>query len=122
MFALGPKPDHLVGGRHVRFLTGADMVRESVRWSGCPKASASWMMRGRSYGKPRWRVSLKPCCMLTNTIYRFKRIGLEAGPLSQWLPRPADRHRDFFLTAPAKDLRRSLDRQSSGASSPASRN
>ena len=23
--------------------------------------------------------------MLTNTIYRFKRIGLEAGPLSQWL-------------------------------------
>jgi hypothetical protein len=22
---------------------------------------------------------------LTNTIYRFKRIGLEAGPLSQWL-------------------------------------
>jgi transposase len=23
--------------------------------------------------------------VLTNTIYRFKRIGLEAGPLSQWL-------------------------------------
>jgi transposase len=23
--------------------------------------------------------------VLTNTIYRFKRVGLEAGPLSQWL-------------------------------------
>ena len=23
--------------------------------------------------------------MLTNSAYRFKRIGLEAGPLSQWL-------------------------------------
>jgi hypothetical protein len=25
------------------------------------------------------------CRYLTNTIYRFKRIGLEAGLLSQWL-------------------------------------
>src|SRR5262252_2884330 len=23
--------------------------------------------------------------LLTNTIYRFKRVGLESGPLSQWL-------------------------------------
>ena len=23
--------------------------------------------------------------MLTNSLYRFKRVGLEAGPLSQWL-------------------------------------
>jgi transposase len=23
--------------------------------------------------------------VLTNTLYRFKRVGLEAGPLSQWL-------------------------------------
>jgi len=33
-----------------------------------------------------WRVSLKALLqVLTNTIYRFKRVGLEAGPLSQWL-------------------------------------
>src|SRR5262249_17831250 len=34
------------------------------------------------------RVASEPEALLqvlTNTIYRFKRIGLEAGPLSQWL-------------------------------------
>src|SRR5215467_223568 len=46
------------------------------------RASALWMMRARSCGKLEWRVSRK---VLTNTIYRFTRVGLEAGPLSQWL-------------------------------------
>jgi transposase len=34
------------------------------------------------------RVASEPEALLqalTNTIYRFKRVGLEAGPLSQWL-------------------------------------
>jgi transposase len=34
------------------------------------------------------RVASEPAALLhvlTNTIYRFKRVGLEAGPLSQWL-------------------------------------
>jgi transposase len=34
------------------------------------------------------RVASEPealLLVLTNTIYRFKRVGLEAGPLSQWL-------------------------------------
>ena len=34
------------------------------------------------------RVASQPEALLqvlTNTIYRFKRVGLEAGPLSQWL-------------------------------------
>jgi transposase len=44
------------------------------------------MMRARSCRKAR--VASEPEALLqvlTNTIYRFKRIGLEAGPLSQWL-------------------------------------
>src|SRR5215831_6169546 len=50
------------------------------------RASALWMMRARSCGKRGWQVSLKLSCrFLTNTLYRFKRVGLEAGPLSQWL-------------------------------------
>ena len=34
------------------------------------------------------RVASEPEALLqvlTNTLYRFKRVGLEAGPLSQWL-------------------------------------
>ena len=34
------------------------------------------------------RVASEPEALLrvlTNTVYRFKRVGLEAGPLSQWL-------------------------------------
>jgi hypothetical protein len=37
---------------------------------------------------PEVRVASEPEALLqvlTNTIYRFKRVGLEAGPLSQWL-------------------------------------
>ena len=43
-------------------------------------------MRARSCGKAR--VASEPEALLqvlTKTIYRFKRVGLEAGPLSQWL-------------------------------------
>src|SRR6201982_1658106 len=51
------------------------------------RASALWMTRARSCGKREWRVSLKLSLLqvLTNNNYHFKRIGLEAGPLSQWL-------------------------------------
>jgi len=31
--------------------------------------------------------------VLTSTIYRFKRVGLEAGPLSQWLYSVLAEHR-----------------------------
>src|SRR5215831_6259052 len=37
------------------------------------------------------RVASEPEALLqvlTNTLYRFKRVGLEAGPLSQWLYSP----------------------------------
>jgi len=47
-----------------------------------PPASALWMTLAGSCVKQRWRASLK---LLGNSICRFKRIGLEAGPLSQWL-------------------------------------
>src|SRR5580693_7754657 len=40
-------------------------------------ASALWMTRARSFRKRRLRANL--------TVYHFRRIGLEAGPLSQWL-------------------------------------
>ena len=37
-------------------------------------------------GSEGWPASLKLLLMvLGNPVYRFKRIGLEAGPLSQWL-------------------------------------
>src|SRR5262249_60070585 len=50
------------------------------------RASALWMMRAKSCGK-RGLASEPEALLqvLTNTIYRFKRVGLEAGPLSQWL-------------------------------------
>ena len=44
------------------------------------------MTRARSFGKVK--VASEPDALLpvmTNPCYRFKRIGLEAGPLSQWL-------------------------------------
>ena len=46
--------------------------------------SASWMTQVGSCGK----VASVPEALLqvlTNPAYRFKRVGLEAGPLSQWL-------------------------------------
>jgi hypothetical protein len=42
------------------------------------------MMRARSYGK-RGVASEPEALLQVLTIYRFKRVGLEAGPLSQWL-------------------------------------
>ena len=43
--------------------------------------------------------------VLGNPIYRFKRIGLEAGPLSQWLfSALADRVRRHVSNVPLTDL------------------
>jgi transposase len=44
------------------------------------------MRRARSFGEVK--VASEPKALLSvlkNPAYRFKRIGLEAGPLSQWL-------------------------------------
>src|SRR5262249_24103739 len=50
------------------------------------RASALWMMRARSCGKRKMASEPEALLqVLTNNTYRFKRIGLEAGPLSQWL-------------------------------------
>src|SRR5262249_33331828 len=49
------------------------------------RASVLWMARARSFEK---KVASEPDALLQvlrNPVYRFKRIGLEAGPLSQWL-------------------------------------
>jgi transposase len=40
---------------------------------------------GRMVREVKVAVSLKLLPVLTNPLWRFKRIGLEAGPLSQWL-------------------------------------
>jgi transposase len=45
-----------------------------------------WMTRAKSFGK--LKVASEPealLAVLKNPAYHFKRIGLEAGPLSQWL-------------------------------------
>ena len=45
-----------------------------------------WMTRARSFAKSRWRAKPEALLAVLKTgAYRFKRIGLEAGPLSQWL-------------------------------------
>src|SRR6185369_10094294 len=68
--------------------------RRSAVWSILPDwtyrsrrpTSALWMTRARSFREVK--VASEPealLAVLTNPAYRFKRIGLEAGPLSQWL-------------------------------------
>src|SRR6476661_3133759 len=47
------------------------------------RASALWMTQARSFGKSSEPEAL--LAVLKNLAYHFKRIGLEAGPLSQWL-------------------------------------
>jgi transposase len=50
------------------------------------RASALWMISGRIVREAK--VASEPDALLQvlkNGGYRFKRIGLEAGPLSQWL-------------------------------------
>src|SRR5476651_1971971 len=47
--------------------------------------------------------------VLTNSLYRFKRIGLEAGPLSQWLfSALAEAGLPVPLSAPARVYRKGI--------------
>ena len=60
-----------------------------------------WMTQARSFGEVK--VASEPealLAVLKNPAYHFKRIGLEAGPLSQWLkaldPERPIREADIF--------------------------
>src|SRR5687768_3585506 len=57
------------------------MPGSTCRWNRA--ACAWWMRRARSCAKPRWRASRRPLLRPTQRV--GDAIGLEAGPLSQWL-------------------------------------
>jgi hypothetical protein len=93
---------YLVGGPPVAALqadgetrsvnTASSIRRRSAAWTilldwtfrSRRRASALWMTQARSFGK--YKVASEPealLAVLKNLAYHFKRIGLEAGPLSQ---------------------------------------
>src|SRR5262249_44708365 len=56
-------------------------------WTGCVGQGNERLHRGGKIVREA-RVASEPEALLqvlTNTLYRLKRVGLEAGPLSQWL-------------------------------------
>jgi transposase len=50
------------------------------RWTACPSGASLLVRETKVASEPEALLSV-----LKNPAYHFKRIGLEAGPLSQWL-------------------------------------
>jgi hypothetical protein len=72
--------------RELTLLSAIACVALGLAWIYEADFFAIWRWRPRDIGETPELVSYETTLqVLTNTIYRFKPIGLEAGPLSQWL-------------------------------------